>query len=70
MGAMTRNPHLPALAGFAEAADVVGLTRRRVTQLIAEGQFPEPEQRLRATPVWRVSDLVRWRDARERRRGT
>jgi predicted DNA-binding transcriptional regulator AlpA len=66
----TRKPtvaEVPPLVGLAEAADVVGLTKRRIQQLQAEGQFPEPVTRLRATPVWRRDDLVAWAARRDPR---
>lgn len=44
---------LPVCVGVGEAAEILGVSKQRVTQLAAENpDFPKPEFRLRATPVW------------------
>jgi hypothetical protein len=48
---------LPALAGVAEAADVLGWDKRRVVTYIDRGSFPEPVQSLASGRVWRRSDV-------------
>jgi predicted DNA-binding transcriptional regulator AlpA len=40
------------VVGMAEAADLLGRSRQRISQYIAEGRFPEPLAHLRAGPVW------------------
>jgi predicted DNA-binding transcriptional regulator AlpA len=48
------------LAGTAEVAEVLQVTRRHAIRLTSEPGFPEPIARLRATPVWMRSDVERW----------
>lgn len=45
------------LAGLSESADMLGLSRQRIHQLIASDSFPKPFVRLRATPVWLTSTI-------------
>lgn len=47
----------PDLAGVAEAADRLGLSRQRASTLSRRDDFPSPVARLAATPVWRTADL-------------
>jgi hypothetical protein len=50
---------IPACVGVGEAAEILGVTKQRVNQLAAAaGAFPQPVMRLKATPVWRQSDVV------------
>ena len=48
------------LAGTAEVAEVLQVTRRHAIRLTSEPGFPEPIARLRATPVWMRGDVERW----------
>jgi hypothetical protein len=48
---------VPALAGVAEAADVLGWDKRRVVTYIDRGSFPEPVQSLASGRVWRRADV-------------
>ena len=48
---------VPALAGVAEAADVMGWDKRRVITYIDRGRFPEPVQSLASGRVWVRSDV-------------
>jgi hypothetical protein len=51
-------PVLPELAGVAEAAEMLSVSKQRVSQLAAEhADFPSPVVMLRATPVWYVSGI-------------
>jgi hypothetical protein len=63
---------VPALAGVAEAAQIMGWDKRRVITYIDRGRFPEPIQSLASGRVWRRSDVERfakeWRARRARRR--
>jgi hypothetical protein len=62
---------IPALAGVAEAAQIIGWDKRRVITYIDRGRFPEPTQALASGRVWLRSDVERfakeWR-AKQRRR--
>lgn len=57
------------LAGLAEIADLLGVSRERVRQLRAEAGFPEPVAELQATPLWRRSEVAAWDAGRPRRPG-
>ncbi|MGH2572481.1 MAG: hypothetical protein ACRDGU_03195 [Actinomycetota bacterium] len=63
---------VPALAGVAEAAEVMGWDKRRVITYIDRGRFPEPIQWLASGRVWVRSDVedfaADWRARRRRRR--
>ncbi len=49
------------LMGFAEIAELLGVSRQRVTQLRAsDPTFPKPISVLRATPVWESADGEKW----------
>jgi hypothetical protein len=60
------------LAGVAEAAELLGVEPQRIARWRDRGvvlpggrrvRFPEPVQVLRATPIWRVGEIERLRDA-------
>jgi len=50
------------LAGLAEVAELLDVSRERVRQLLRSPKsgFPEPVVVLAATPLWRRSDVARW----------
>lgn len=48
------------LVGVAEVAEMLGVTRQRVHQLVAGPGFPEPVARLSAGLIWLRSDVQRW----------
>jgi hypothetical protein len=48
---------LPALAGVAEAAGVLGWDKRRVVTYASRGRFPEPVQWLASGRVWLRDDV-------------
>ena len=43
--------------GSREVAELLGISRQRLTQLRAEGRLPEPDAQLAATPVWKKSTV-------------
>jgi hypothetical protein len=63
---------VPALAGVAEAAEIMGWDKRRVITYIDRGRFPEPLQSLASGRVWKRSDVERfakeWRARQARRK--
>jgi hypothetical protein len=63
---------IPALAGVAEAAQIMGWDKRRVITYIDRGRFPEPIQSLASGRLWLRSDVERfakdWRARQGRRR--
>lgn len=46
--------------GVAEIADLLGVTRQRVTQLAKTKGFPDPVVRLASGPVWESADVEEW----------
>jgi predicted DNA-binding transcriptional regulator AlpA len=57
---------IPPLVGPAEIAQLLGVSRQRVTQLAAHPDFPPPAQELVMGKVWLRSDIESW--ARKRGR--
>ena len=51
------------LAGLAELAGILGVTRRSAQRYTKRPGFPEPMATLAATPVWRVRDIREWKRA-------
>jgi predicted DNA-binding transcriptional regulator AlpA len=54
------------LVGAAEIAELLGVSRQRVQQLISRDDFPQPEVVLAMGKVWLRADVIAW--ARERGR--
>jgi predicted DNA-binding transcriptional regulator AlpA len=50
-----------ALAGLAEVAEILGVTKRSAHRYSKRSDFPTPVARLAATPVWRRSEVEEWR---------
>jgi hypothetical protein len=48
------------LVGLAELAELFGMSKRATIARTREEDFPEPAACLRATPVWRREDLIRY----------
>jgi len=52
-------PSIPELLSAPEVADLLGVTRQRVHQLVAaNSRFPEPFMRLGSGPLW-IADAIR-----------
>ncbi|MGI9002835.1 MAG: hypothetical protein ACR2GH_14420 [Pseudonocardia sp.] len=63
-------PDFPLLAGAADAAALLGISRQRVHQLAAEHPaFPAPLARIAAGPVWTVPALEHFAAGWRRRPG-
>ncbi len=62
---------VPALAGVAEAAAIMGWDKRRVITYLNRGSFPEPLASLASGRVWRRDDVeafaAEWRARRSGR---
>jgi predicted site-specific integrase-resolvase len=56
------------LVGTAEAAEILDVERSRIGRWKKAGVMPKPVIELKATPVWRRSDIVKMIDEREHRR--
>ncbi len=48
------------LAGLAEVAEIIGVTKRTATKYTRRADFPEPLDRLASGPVWRCADVEKW----------
>ena len=48
------------LAGFAELAELLGVTKRTVQRYTVRSDFPQPVARLAAGPVWLEDDVLAW----------
>lgn len=60
---------LPALAGVAEAAAIMGWDKRRVITYLNRRRFPEPFAALASGRVWRREDVESFAESWRRRRG-
>lgn len=56
------------LVGTAEAAEILRVERSRIGRWKKAGVMPEPVIELKATPVWRRSDIEAMLPEREKRR--
>ncbi len=61
------------LAGTAEIAELLGVTRQRAYQLSTAKGFPEPVAVIgtgeRPRPLWRYEDVLKWATERSKRLG-
>lgn len=56
------------LMGTAEIAELLGVTRQRVSQLVKRDDFPAPVATLIGGTIWLAKDVREWADDRDRRR--
>lgn len=49
-----------SLMGVAEVAELLGVSRQRVHQLVAQTGFPEPVAHLAAGLIWERDEVERW----------
>lgn len=59
--------NIPPLVGYKEAAEIVGVDHKSLAVYIKRGKnnwdkFPEPITRLASGPVWRKSDIVKFKN--------
>jgi hypothetical protein len=59
----------PDLVGVSELADLLHVTKQRISKLAATGDFPRPIATLAAGPIWRKNAIARFAEAWERRPG-
>lgn len=57
------------LAGLAEAAEILGVSKQRVTELRAQPAFPEPLAELKSGPVWTRDSIEEFAVTRRRQPG-
>lgn len=62
-------PLYPSMAGVAEAAELLGVSRQRVSQLHRQGRLPTPVAELASGPVWTLPSLEAWLEQWDRTRG-
>lgn len=55
--------------GIREAADILGVSKQRINQLSTRPEFPATALRLKAGPIWRRCDVVRYAATRRRTSG-
>lgn len=48
------------LAGLAEVAETLGVSKRTAVRYVARADFPEPLERLAAGPIWRRDQVAEW----------
>jgi predicted DNA-binding transcriptional regulator AlpA len=48
------------LAGLAEVAELLGVSKRSASRYTRRSDFPEPVARLAAGPIWDADEVERW----------
>ncbi|MEK4427607.1 hypothetical protein [Solibacillus sp. FSL K6-1523] len=48
---------IPPLVGLAEAADILGWDKRKVSTYIKRGSFPNPLKKLASGPIWTYKQI-------------
>jgi len=48
------------LAGLAEVAEILGVSKRTAVRYVAREDFPEPLERLAAGPIWDRDHVAEW----------
>lgn len=62
-------PTFPEIVGVAEVAELLGVSKQRITELRTSGRLPSPIADLRAGPVWPKAAIERWLEGWERKPG-
>lgn len=62
-------PAFPVLAGVAELAERLGVSKQRIVTLSKSRGFPAPVANLHSGPVWRLEDVARFESTWTRRSG-
>ncbi len=60
---------VPQLAGVAEVARILRVSKQRVSELLKSRFFPRPIAELEASPVWRSSAIIRFAERWKRKPG-
>lgn len=53
---------VPELAGLAEVAALLHVSKRTASRYTERPDFPEPLQRLASGPIWSANEVSRWAD--------
>ncbi|WP_127580777.1 hypothetical protein [Paenibacillus koleovorans] len=56
---------IPPLVGLAEAAEILGWDKRKVSTYIQRGSFPAPLSQLASGPIWTYKQIEDYRDGRK-----
>jgi predicted DNA-binding transcriptional regulator AlpA len=48
------------LAGIAEIAEMLGVTKHTAVRYSSRPDFPAPLERLASGPIWRTEDVEKW----------
>ncbi|MCE3202484.1 hypothetical protein [Paenibacillus sonchi] len=56
---------IPPLVGLAEAAEMLGWDKRKLSTYRSRGGFPEPIQQLASGPIWTYKQIEDYRDSRD-----
>jgi len=62
-------PNYPDLVGVAEAAEILGVTKQRVSELARSRRFPKPLYDLAAGPIWVKATIEAFAERWERKPG-
>lgn len=62
-------PAFPPIGGVSEVAEVLEVSRQRISELRQRPDFPAPVTTIKAGPIWRLGDLSRFADEWERKVG-
>lgn len=62
-------PAFPEIVGMTEVAEMLGVSRQRVSALRSRPEFPAPVQTLAAGPIWRKGDLTTFAEGWQRKPG-
>lgn len=46
--------------GLAEVAEFLGVSKQTICNWRSRNSFPEPVATLKATPIWRMTDIREW----------
>jgi transcriptional regulator with XRE-family HTH domain len=61
----TNGRSMPRLAGPSEVADILGVTKSRVSQLLRSSRFPVPVAQLAMGPVYLEHEIRKYKSARD-----
>jgi hypothetical protein len=59
----------PDLVGVSELADLLKVSKQRISKISSAAEFPKPIAKLAAGPIWRKIAIARFAEAWERRPG-
>lgn len=63
------SPTFPEMMGVSEVAELLSVSKQRVTELRGSGKLPSPIADLRAGPVWPRPAIERWLEGWDRKPG-